>query len=272
MFFLAIVMLSATSIFAQKEAKIKLARGQKIAVTATSSMEADMGMAMQNSSVTKNEIIVLDATSDVYTISNTITSLTLSLDMMGQQTTYNSENAADRESEMGKGVSQKINKPDTLQVNALTGVQINSRKKTDAAENANPMSGMMEALGNNGDDLAISNAFFIIPEGKKAGDIWTDSTTDKGMKVVKSYSIKSVDKDLATVTLTGKTDGTTESEMQGMQLLINISSKLTGELQVNTNTSMVSKKTLTTDLTGSIEVMGQSTPVSSKSTLTITYQ
>jgi hypothetical protein len=271
--FLFIAILSGISSFAQKDAKIKLAIGQKISVMTNNSMDADMGMAMKNTSSTKNEIIVLDATADHYTVSNTITSMNLSLDMMGQQTTYDSNNAADRDSEIGKGVSQKINKPDTLQLSSLTGTVINSRKKTDAAdENANPMKGMMEALGNNGDDLAVSNAFFIIPDGKKAGDSWSDSTNDKGMKIVKSYTLKSVDKDIATIILTGKTDGTTETEMQGMQLQININSKLNGEMQVNTNTSLVAKKTLTTDLTGSIEVMGQSTPISSKSTVTISYQ
>jgi hypothetical protein len=271
--FLAIAMLSATGSFAQKDSKIKLTRGQKITVMTNNSMDADMGMSMKNASSTKNEIIVLDATADHYTVSNTITSMNLSLDMMGQQTTYDSNNAADRDSEMGKAVSQKINKPDTLQLSALTGALINNNKKTDAVdESANPMSGMMEALGNNGDDLAVSNAFFIIPEGKKAGDSWSDSTTEKGMKIVKSYTLKSVEKDIATINLTGKTDGTTETEMQGMQLQININSKLNGEMQVNTNTSLVAKKTLTTDLTGSIEVMGQSTPITSKSTVTISYQ
>jgi hypothetical protein len=271
--FLAIAMLSYTGSFAQKDSKIKLTRGQKITVTTNNSMDADMGMAMKNTSSTKNEIIVLDATADHYTVSNTITSMNLSLDMMGQQTTYDSNNAADRDSEIGKGVSQKINKPDTLQLSNLTGTVISNKKKTDAAdENANPMSGMMQALGNNGDDLAVSNAFFIIPDGKKAGDSWSDSTTDKGMKIVKSYTLKSVEKDMATILLTGKTDGATETEMQGMQLLININSTLNGEMQVNTNTSLVAKKTLTTDLTGSIEVMGQSTPISSKTTISISYQ
>jgi hypothetical protein len=66
-------------------------------------------------------------------------------------------------------------------------------------------------------------------------------------------------------------DGTSSVEAQGMQMDLTVSAKSEGLVIVDTKTSLVKKRTSVTDVTGSIETMGQSMPMTSKVTAVINY-
>ena len=57
-----------------------------------------------------------------------------------------------------------------------------------------------------------------------------------------------------------------------MSATINVNSKATGEIVVDTNTGLVSKIIENTDATTNIDMMGQTMPMSSKGTTTTLFQ
>ena len=261
---------------AQKDNHLVLAKGQKITAVSTTSVDADMsmGMQMKNVSSTTNVLDVISEDAKNYTISNMLTKLKISMDAMGQQTNYDSEKPEDKDSEMGKVASKKINTRDTILIDKMTGDIIEDRKNNspERADESNPLMGMMESMGNSDGSAVAEGAFFIISKEKKAGDTWTDSTSDKNIKTVKTYTIKSIDKSIATILVNGTISGDTVTEMQGSSVSFSMNTKSTGEMVVDIKTGLVNKITNTADITGNIEVMGQSMPITSKATSSVIYQ
>ncbi len=259
--------------YAQKnEPKIVLTKGQKIVVKTTSTQEADMGMGMEmkNFTTAQNDLYVLDAGDVNYTLTNTLTGLKLSMDMMGQTSTYDSDKKEDSASVIGKSVSN-LNVPDTITLNKYSRLVTATKKVEAAAEEANPMESMFESFGNSNDNI-VKEAFFIVPAGKKTGDKWVDSSSTKDTKIYKEYQLQSIENGIITILENGKVDNNTQTEIQGMQVTINMTAKSTGEIKVNSKTSLVNKRDVKTELTGNLEMMGQQVPVTGKGTISTVYE
>ena len=259
---------------AQKnESKVVLVKGQKIVVKTTASQEADMGMGMEmkNFTSSQNNILVLDVADSNYILSSTLTGMKISMDMMGQNTTYDSDKKEDSASEIGKSM-QGLNVPDTVTLNKYTAaVTFNKKDVPDSTEGTNPMQGMFESLQNTGGNV-VAETFFVIPKGKKVGDKWIDSSSTKDSKSYKGYSLQSVEKGIATIQVDSKVQNNTQAEMQGTQISINMTTKSTAEIKVDTKTGLVTKRDTKSDITGTLDMMGQSVPVTAKSTSATEYQ
>lgn len=271
--FLLGITFTLNTVAQKNEAKVVLNKGQKIVVKTTSTQEADMGMGMtmKNFSSSENNIIVLDGNDASYTLTNTLTGLKLSMDFMGQSTNYDSDKKEDSASEIGKSMPN-LNIPDTVTLNRLT-LELSSDKKTApvATGDANPIEGMFEAMGSKENDL-VGEAFLLIPKGKKVGDKWADSTITKDVKSYKDYLLKSIDKGIATLLVTNKVINNTQTELQGMQVTINMTMTSTSNINVDTKTGIVNKRDTKADITGSLDMMGQSMPVTGTATSTTVYE
>ena len=274
--YLAVIILIA-SVNAQAQ-KIALKKGQQITIITKLDQDVDMtamGMQMKNNSNTTGIFQHKDSNNENYITSYTLSKVNLKMDMMGQENKYDSEKPEDKDSEMGKAISEKIGKEVTVLVNKNTG-KASLDIKTSSPEKqpeANPMAGLMDAFGSVTEEANVETVFFILPAGKKTGDSWTDSSmSTKTMKDVRTYTIKSVEKGVADVTLLSLMSGTTNTEMQGMQMEISLSVKTEGQIVVDTVTSLVKKRSNTANLTGNIEMMGQSIPIISKAVMTVDYQ
>ena len=275
-FLLLILMGLALNSSGQKNnAQIILTKGQKFSVHTTISQEADMGMGMgmKNNTSSQNKFYIIDADDKNYTASNTLTGLKVSIDFMGQQTNYDSDLKEDSASEIGKSI-QNLNIPDTISIDKYTGSVISLKKTVPAAkeEGSNPMEMLFESLGDKNDDMALSQAFFMIPAGKKTGDSWMDSSSTKEQKSIKTYTIKSIDKNLATITVTGKVESNIQTEAQGLQVNVNMTTKTNSEIIADTKTSLVSKYSTKADISGNMELMGQSAPITGKATTVSVYE
>ena len=253
--------------------RVILTKGQKIIVKTTASQEADMGMGMEmkNFTSSQNNLSVLDAADSNYILSTTLTGMKISMDMMGQNTTYDSDKKEDSASEIGKAM-QNLNVPDTVLLNKYTAaVTFNKKAAAVSAEEPNPLENMFESLQNTGENVA-SETFFVIPQGKKVGDKWIDSSSTKITRSLKEYVLKSVEKDIATILITSKVENNTQTELQGMQVTISMTTKSTGEIKVDSKTSLVNRREIKAEITGNLDMMGQSVPVTGKSTTTTEYQ
>ncbi|MBC7536500.1 MAG: hypothetical protein H7258_12485 [Ferruginibacter sp.] len=258
------------------KSNILLSNGQKVTVTTTGSSDSDMGMGMQmkntTSAVNLFKVIATDDSS--YVITNTLTKMKMSMNMMGQETNYDSEKPGDKDSEIGKGISTKLNQADTLSVNKMSASVV-KRERNTSPERAeeNPLMGMMAAMGvSSAKDPSMEAAFFIIPKDKKMGESWSDSSTEKSIKTVKIYTLKSIVNNIATIIVNSTLTGTGETEMQGTAVAFTMNTKNTGEIIVDTKSSLVSKIVNDANVSMTMDVMGQSMPVTSKTSSTIVYQ
>ena len=279
--FFVLAILSTVCSYAQKDGKIILNKGQKITIVSSSSSNTDMpmGMTMKTDNTTTNVLAVIDADDKNYSITNTITKLKMSMDMMGEATNYDSEKPEDKNSDMGKAMSEKLNLADTVSVDKKTGnlattnKKANSPERPDKADDSNPFEGILSSMGGDrAGDAIVEGTFFILPKDKKIGDNWTDSSTENNMTTKKTYTIKSIEKDIATITVTGTLAGDGTTEMQGTSISYHIETKSTGEMIVDIKKGLVNKNTSEIDMTATMDVMGQSMPMTSKGTYSVTYQ
>ena len=198
------------------------------------------------------------------------------VDAMGQQDSYDSEKPEDKDKELGKSLGEKIGKEVNVTIDKTTGNTVAETPPTPEKEEEqdNPFAGMKEMFGAADSEAGITqSAFFIIPAGKKAGDSWTDSVAvSDAMKGSKTYTIKSINGTEAVITVFSKMEGKQNIELQGMQIDIALSAKTEGELLVDTKTSLLKKSSRVADVTGNMDMMGQSMPITSKLTETTEYK
>ena len=257
--------------------KISLTVGQKITVQSSISIESSLapGMDVTNNSTSENILEVKSSTDKNYTIGSTLTKIKVNMDMMGQATTYDSEKKEDQESEMGKAFAEKLNKPTDVILDINTG-KASVEKKIEEKKNpvdGDPMQGLLKIMGDNGgDDAVVTGAFEIVPQGKNTGDNWSDSTVEKNMKVVRTYTLKSVTGKEAVIQLNMVMDAASTLSTQGMEVEFNSTTKTTGEIITDIETGLVKKKTTQADISGSFQLMGQAVPINAKANSTITYK
>ncbi|MCY7293682.1 MAG: DUF6263 family protein [Ferruginibacter sp.] len=245
---------------------IKLNNGRKITATTTTAMDMDMGMAgqMKMASTSVNIINVSVTEDKQYKATNTPTKLTMSQEGMGQSISFDSDKKEDRESEMGKTISKQLDAAAEITIEKSTGKVTEINKKTSLKDEGdkNPLADIMGDTKSA--EATAASAFFVIPTGKKAGDKWTDSTTEAGMKGIKNYELKSINDGIATIAVKSSAKGTISKEVQGMQLDINMTSTGDGAMIVDTKTGLVKKNDVTSDVNGTLDVMGQSMPITMK--------
>jgi hypothetical protein len=259
-------------------AQVKLNKGQKINVTSTITQEIEvMGMTVTNNTNSSSLIEVKEASDKNYVAVYKLSKLSVKAEAMGQEQSYDSEKPEDKDSELGKSFSDKIGVEVKVNIDKKTGKAVAEKadspeKKADDAED--PMAGMMEMFGaKDNESAATQSAIFLIPSGIKVGDSWSDSTdSNEKIKSVTTYTLKSITGNEATVSLFSKKEGAQDVEAQGMQMTINISAKTEGEILVDTKTSLTKKTTRVADITGNMDMMGQSTPLSSKMTEITEYK
>lgn len=245
---------------------IKLINGKKITAITTTSMDMDMGMAgqMKIASKTTNVLNVTSTDENSYRATNTITKLTMSQEGMGQSVNFDSDKKEDRETEIGKEASKQLDNSAEVSIEKNTGkvTEINKKISPEDVAEKNPMADIMGDAKSA--EATAASAFFVIPAGKKVGDKWTDSTTEAGMKGIKTFELKAINDGIANIAVKASAKGTISKEAQGMQFDISMASTGDGSMVVDTKTGLVKKNDITSDVTGTLDMMGQSLPISMK--------
>ena len=257
-------------------AQIKLEPGKKITSTSTADMDMDMGMGgqMKIKSSSVNVLSITGSNDKNYKGTNTIIKMTMSQEGMGQTTEYDSDKKGDRESEIGKTLGKELDKPVQILIDRTTGkaTESNPEKTTEPEADKNPMAGMMGGMDEKTAAAMVSSAFFIIPQGKKAGDKWSDSTTEAGIKGVRNYELQSISKEEATILLKIVSKGVISKEIQGMQMEMNMNTTAQSIIRTNVTTGLVKKNSTTGTVEGTLDMMGQSMPISMKMSSEVVFE
>jgi hypothetical protein len=256
--------------------KLLLTKGQKMQIDNTVKSVTNMELMGQSMEMTSdaamvNQVEIKDKANDVYTVTNTLTRLATSGSAMGQDYSFDSDKKEDLESEMGKVLKSQINVTKEMEFNTTGKLgTVKKALETESSSKGNPMVDMMKNMSGGGNDESggTSDIFMVLPAGKKVGDSWSDSTIADGIKIYRNYLLKDLKANDATLTLTGTQSTNKKMEQQGMEVVVTLESKLTGELVVDTATGVVKQKTFVMDGTGSADAMGQAIPITTKITST----
>lgn len=270
---LASITLFCLSASAQKsQGKIQLQKGQKISVHIINTSDTDlgMGMNMKNNSENTSVLTVMGETDKEYTLTNTLTKLKLSIEGMGQSQEYDSDKEADKSTDMGKALGDAIGKSVEVNVNKLNGAPIYNKVNASPEKPAsNPVENMMSAFG--GDEPSVGGAFLLIPAGKKPGESWTETDTSTDKKGTKVYTIKSVTGNVAEVSFTSDMTAETNLDANGTSMPVKMIVKSTGDVTTDIATGLVSKRTSVSDINGTLELQGQSLPITVKNNTNVVY-
>jgi Family of unknown function (DUF6263) len=267
-----------TSSFVQAQNKIKLDKGQKFETNTVVNMSMNMeqmGQSIEiNSNInTTNQLEVKMVSKDSSVVASTLSKMKLTGSAMGQDMNYDSENPADKDSEIGKTLSKSIGQTTEVTVNE-TGKIVNVKKPIIAD---NESEGMMDMLsggaGTDGTDTGVKGIFANFNTAKvKAGDTWMDSSVADKNKIVNTYLVKEIKGDEISVNIISVESKSFTKEQQGMEVLITSEIKSTGDYVYEKSTGFLKGSNVVAEGAGNAEVMGMTIPMTTKTTTAITVK
>lgn len=256
--------------------KFALVKGQQLEQVSQVNMnlvQESMGQAMEVKAETiiSSLIEIKDATPTSYSISNTVKRMVMNMGGI-QEMKFDSDNKEDMEGEMGQSLKERIGVPTEFVINN-DGIITEVKGKVKTGDPSG-VSGMMESMfGQNieekeGDGFqALAN---IPVKGAKVGESWVDSVTEDGNKTYTTYTLKEVKGDEGLVTLSGNSNISKEVDQQGMSLQIMMQGTILGEYTFDVPTGIIKNRKQTTKATGTVDVMGQSVPMTVDTSVTST--
>lgn len=257
--------------------KIVVKKGQHFIVESNSDGVSNLDMMGQSmkmnlGSTTKLNAEIKDSKDNNYTITQTLTNVKSTFSGMGQEKSFDSDKKEDMDGEAGALYKDKFNVPkDIVITNEGKNIATADTSKSGNMQEANPMAAMMDMMGG-GQDNAGTALFLVIPAGKKAGDTWQDSTSSEGVKMKRAYTLNSIANKEANVTIKGLLDINKTMQVQGMDMNAVILSKINSVVLVDLVSNIQKENKSTTDVTGTIDIMGQSVPITSKVTTLTTVK
>ncbi|MEO5501920.1 MAG: DUF6263 family protein [Ginsengibacter sp.] len=268
LFFASVIWASAFS-----QGQINLTKGQKYqvdskVVTASSTEVQGQTMETNVDAASIYNIEVKDVTNDSYVLNNTLKSLKSSTSQMGQEMNFDSDKKDDMAGPIGTALAGTINVPMSV-VFSKNGTVIPDKaaKKSEDKSMIARSVATFEATG-----YGSQLAFIAIPASSKVGDTWTSTNDTKDTKTTTNYTIKEINGDVVTLSISGTTSNDVTMENNGMELEIKTSGKFTGEEKVNSKTGVIQSSNTVTDASGTVGAMGQEFPSTTKVITTTTVK
>jgi hypothetical protein len=259
--------------FAQTN-KIVLNKNQQVKFT--SAVKGNVTQEMMGQSMdmlmditTDRNITVKEVAEKDYQLDAVTTRIKMNMNMMGQDMNFDSNNKEDMAGQMKEaGKDVNVVKPLVLSTDGKCKlIEKASPEKTET----NPMSGMMQQIMGGGADEVITESYFmVIPQGKKAGDKWEDSVVAGTSKTYWTYNWESTNANVAIIKAIAKATISTSMNMQGMDMVMNMTNDVTEDRKVNLTNGIITSKTSIVKVNGTMEVMGQNVPVTGTMTTTTT--
>lgn len=268
---IAIAILFSTGAFAQP-LKIAVAKGTKYEVStvtkvnsSASIMGQDMETNLDNTSVEVYEI--KDARATETDLTKVVTKMVVSMQSMGQDMNYDSEKK-DNSGPLAESLDKTVNKVKNITIDA--NGKIIKEDKDDSE--ASGMGGLM-ALSPASGGVSIFKLSLVGKEMKVAAN-WSDSTNNDAEKLksntVGTYTITAIEGNIATISFDGVQRMSGTVEQMGQEMGMSGSNKITGTYKVDLSNGLILSSTTSTTGTSSIEAMGMSIPVNTKTTTTAT--
>lgn len=228
-------------------------------------MNVGMPMTIKNDMYSEYQIDVLEEKGDFYTIGYTLKKMKVNVESPQGNMSYDSDNPADADNEIGKSMvdRMKINETKEYRLNRYTGEIKPMIPEPESTDNAK----MAKVMGGGQTIDPIQQTFIVLPTTQLNGT-WNNESTEEGLTMTKTYTIKSFQNNRYTIELKSKISGSTNTELQGMSANVSMNSETTSLLTV-TNKGVILKREDTTAGDASMDMMGQNIPMMIKSTITV---
>jgi Family of unknown function (DUF6263) len=213
-------------------------------------------------------ITVKEVAAKEYQLDAVTTHIKMNMSMMGQDMNFDSNNKDDMAGQMKEaGKDVNVVKPLILSTDGKCKlVEKASPEKTET----NPMNSMMQQImGGGADEVTTESFFMLIPQGKKSGDNWTDSVVAETSKTYWTYTWESTTADIAVIKAVAKATINTTMNTQGMDIVMNMTNEIAEDRKVNLTSGVITNKTSTAKINGTMDVMGQTVPMTGTVTTTV---
>jgi hypothetical protein len=273
--------------FSQKISKqLHFPKGQKLEmITEVKSVMAQemMGQSMEfniNAIVTRM-FDIEDVTPAGAVIEHKVKRMQFNFDGMGQSQSFDSENEKDMKGEMGKTVEKSIKNKYTMTVDQTGKITTviaddDNPNKPASKEDADMMGNMMSQFASGMDIPKIGDVtdLSILPNreiGK--GESWVDSLKrDKDEKGKITYTLSDITDNEILIDFTEEKSLVKTQETQGMEITISTKDRTSGKIVLDRKSGLLKQSNSTTNSEGTVEVMGQSMPMTTKVTKTVTVK
>jgi len=260
--------------------KLKFEQGQNLEVNMnvkTSFAQEAMGQAIDfhvNGSAVHN-YKVTNATEDNSTLRHEMKRINFQFDGMGQKVSFDSDIQKDMDGRMGKPMKDLLEKKYDAIIDPNGKVlMVNPEKFAPGTIDDRMrivMDMLQEMLGVVEPPKKGEGSFFrVLPENEAAiGESWSESgETEKG-PFTNTYTLAGINDSTVVVNFTGTSTITRKADMMGMETTTTLNNKTTGTIILDKTSTIVRQKNLVTETNGSTQVMGNSLPVTSKTTTVI---
>jgi hypothetical protein len=274
----AVLIFATTTVTAQTfKPALKLPTGAKYTIIVntkgTINQEA-MGQTMEMpiEGMTVSTLEVKAATATEYSLNNNTDRITFASSVMGQDMNYDSDKKEDKDSPLSKEMGALVGNPTDFKVNAF-GKVIDGSVKKQSPEKQEPGGGMFSGMINTGGENVPSPVInlFETDAAMSVGDSFSiiNNSADGKNKKSTTFKLVEVKDGVAKFIVNGTDVVAKEMELQGMQAAISTSAKSTGEMFVNTATGLLIKNTITITMSGNMDMMGMSIPMSGTTSVTV---
>jgi hypothetical protein len=284
-FFLGLAVLTGLGVAAQKNdgGKISFPKGQKLEMTAQTKAVITQEVGGQSMDMNVNSTIIRsfdigDVANGTAKIEHKVKKLQFSFDVMGQSQSFDSDKPEDLKSELGKTLEKSVKNKYTISVNEK-GTIVNVKADDDNPNkeqetSANDMMGNM--MGQFAEGLEVPKtgdviSLKVVTAGALTkGQTWTDSLSGGETGIVK-YTVTNVTP--SEILIDYISEGNTKRKQEvggGMEVDVALNNKTTGVITLDKKSGLLKQRTLNSEGSGNMEVMGQKIPMKSKVTGTIT--
>lgn len=236
---------------------IKIPVGKKFGVTMVTQMQTKasaMGQEMEIGSefTNRSECEVKTINDHGFTLINTLKRMKVKTSIMGEESEVDSDDSSSHDDPELEGAFDLLNKP--------YEIDIENGKATIKGEGGDKLSGMsgVPGIANDQVKFILSNAELL---KLKEGNQWKDSSIAEGSRIVYEYTVLKTNETTTELLVTADIKIDMTMKQMGMEIKQSLKGTVNGRRQYNTATGLLIKENSDIAISGTMETLGQASPM-----------
>lgn len=218
---------------------------------------------------------VTNSTADNSTLHHKVQRMRFDFDGMGQKKAFDSENKKDIDGQFGKPIKEVLGKEFDMIIDP-NGKTLMVRPEKISLEKPDERAAIIVNMLKDLTSVVYSpqkgtaSFFKVLPEeGAAVGESWQETFKTDSESGITTYTLSSVTDTTFIVDFKTVASSSSKAEMMGMETSTTMKSNTTGKITLDKATGIIREKTSTIEANGATEVMGNSMPINSKTTISV---